>query len=180
MPGLCLWLVNQTRMKLCVLHNEHDNYAIIWHLFYNRRVLPTDNVTYRLLKRTYSVLHYNDVIIRAMASQITSLTIVYSNVYSGAEQRKHQSSESLAFGWGIHRWSVNSPHKGPVMRKMIPFDDVIMVSRGRSSVCFTYSASFTRNFIGYFFQNNSYHDIFFLLTLHLSCQIAAFTKSWKM
>ena len=63
----------------------------------------------------------------AMASQITSLTIVYSNVHSGADQRKHQSSASLAFVRGIHRWPVNSPHKGPVTRKMFPFDDVIMI-----------------------------------------------------
>ena len=61
--------------------------------------------------------HYNDVIMSAMASHITSLTIVYSTVYSGADQRKHQSSASLAFVWGIHRWPVNSPHKGPVTRK---------------------------------------------------------------
>ena len=57
-----------------------------------------------------------------MASQITSLTIVYSNVYSDADQ----SSASLAFVWGIHRGPVNSPHKWPVTRKMFPFDDVIM------------------------------------------------------
>ena len=70
--------------------------------------------------------HYNDVIMSTIASQITSLTIVYSTVYSGADQRKHQSSASLAFVRGIHRWPVNSPHKGPVTRKMFPFDDVIM------------------------------------------------------
>ena len=62
----------------------------------------------------------------AMASQITSLTIVYSTVCSSADQRKHQSSASLAFVRGIHRWPVNSPHKWPVKRKMLPFDDVIM------------------------------------------------------
>ena len=61
-----------------------------------------------------------------MTSQITSVTIVYWSVYSGADQTKHQSSASLAFVWGIHRWPVNSPHKGPVTRKMFPFDDVIM------------------------------------------------------
>ena len=61
-----------------------------------------------------------------IASQITSLTIVYSTVYSDADQRKHQSSASLAFVRGIHRGPVNSPHKGPVTRKMFPFDDVIM------------------------------------------------------
>ena len=62
----------------------------------------------------------------AMAYQITSLTVVYSTVYSVADQRKHQSSSSLAYVQGIHRWPVNSPHKGPVTRKMFPFDHVIM------------------------------------------------------
>ena len=62
----------------------------------------------------------------AIASQITSLTIVYSIVYLDADQTKHQSSASLAFVWGIHRGPVNSPHKWPVTRKMFPFDDVIM------------------------------------------------------
>ena len=62
----------------------------------------------------------------SLASQITSLKIVYSTVYSDADQRKHQSSASLAFVRGIHRGPVNSPHKGPVTRKMFPFDDVIM------------------------------------------------------
>ena len=81
------------------------------------------------LKHMASALHgshYSDVIMSAMASQITSLTIVYSSVYSGADQWKHQSSASLAFVRIIHRWPVNSPHKGPVTRKMFPFDDVIM------------------------------------------------------
>ena len=69
----------------------------------------------------------------AMASRITSLTIVYSSVYSGADQRKHQSSASLAFVRGIHR--------SPVTRKMFPFDDVIMnVSPGEFDFCIgTYS-----------------------------------------
>ena len=62
----------------------------------------------------------------AIASQITSLAIVYSIVYSNADQRKHQSSSSLAFVRGIDRGPVNSPHKWPVTRKMFPFDDVIM------------------------------------------------------
>ena len=62
----------------------------------------------------------------ARASQITSLTIVYWTVYSGADKRKHQSSAPLAFVRGIHRWPVNFPHKGPVTRKILPFDDVIM------------------------------------------------------
>ena len=74
-----------------------------------------------------TVIHYNDVIMSAMASQMTSLTIVYSTVYWGAHQRKHQSSASQAFVRGIHRWPVRSPHKWPVTRRMFPFLDVIML-----------------------------------------------------
>ena len=62
-----------------------------------------------------------------MASQITSLTIVYSTVYPGANQRKHQSPASQAFVRGIHQEPVNSPHKWPVTRKLFPFDDIIMI-----------------------------------------------------
>ena len=71
-------------------------------------------------------LHYNDVIMGTMAPQITCLTIACSIVYSGGDRRKHQSSASLAFVWGINRWPVNSPHKWPVTRKRFPFNDVIM------------------------------------------------------
>ena len=76
--------------------------------------------------KTAKQYHYNDVIMGAAASRITSLTIVYSSVYSGADQRKHQRSASLASVRRIHRWPVNSPYKGPLTRKMFPFDDVIM------------------------------------------------------
>ena len=70
--------------------------------------------------------HYGDIIMGTMASQTTSLAIVYLTVYSGADQIKHQSFASLAFVRRIHRGPVNSPHKWPVTRKMFPFDDVIM------------------------------------------------------
>ena len=80
--------------------------------------------------------HYSDVITSVMASRITSVSIVYSSVCSGADQRKHHSSASLAFMRGIHRWPANSPHKGPITRKMFPFDDVIM-----------YVGHFTKNII---------------------------------
>ena len=70
-----------------------------------------------------AVVHYSDVKMNTMASQITSLTIVYWTVNSGVDQRKHQSPALLAFVWGIHRWPVDSPHKGPVTRKMFPFDE---------------------------------------------------------
>ena len=67
-----------------------------------------------------------------MASQITSPTIVYSTVYSDADQREHQISASSAFVREIDRSPVNSPHKWPVTRKMFPFDDVIWFNVGPS------------------------------------------------
>ena len=69
-----------------------------------------------------TIFHYSDVIMSA----ITGVTSVYSTVCSRPDQRKHQSSASLAVVRGIHRWPVNSPHKGAMSRKMFPFDDVIM------------------------------------------------------
>ena len=99
---------------MATLHIDTEPSASVWHSLWYRRV-SMDTLS-----------HYNDVIMGSMASQITSLIIVYSAVYSGADQRKHQSSASLAFVRGIHRWPANSPRKGPVTRKMIPFDDVII------------------------------------------------------
>ena len=77
---------------------------------------------------SHRFVHYYDVMMSAIAPQITRLTIVYSTVYWGADQGKRQSSASLAFVRGVRRWPVNSPHKGPVTRQMFPFDDVIMTS----------------------------------------------------
>ena len=71
--------------------------------------------------------HYGDDIMSAMASQITGVSIVCSTIWSGADQRKHQSSMSLAFARGIHQWSVDSPHKVPVTRKVLLFDDISMI-----------------------------------------------------
>ena len=87
------------------------------------------------------IRHYNDVIMGAIASQITSLTIVYSTVYSDADQRRHQSSASLAFVKGIHRGPVNSPQKWPVTRKLFPFDDVIMTRFKFALFCCSYILS---------------------------------------
>ena len=64
------------------------------------------------------MMHYSDAIMCAMASQITSLTIVYSTVYSGAGHRKTPNLRVTGLCWGIHRWPVNSPHKWPVTRKI--------------------------------------------------------------
>ena len=84
---------------------------------------------------SYIKFYYSDVIMSAMASQITGISFAYSTVCSGADQRKHQSSESLYFLGGIHRRPVNSPHKRPVTRKMFPFDDVIMRASRPGKIC---------------------------------------------
>ena len=68
-----------------------------------------------------------DVIMSTNATQITGVSIVCSTLCSGADQRQHQSSASLAFVRGTPRWPVNSPHKGPVTGQMFLFDDVIIV-----------------------------------------------------
>ena len=78
---------------------------------------------YSICKCTCNI-HYSDVIMSAMTSQITGVRIVCSTVCTGADQRKHQSSASLAFV--TNRSPVNSPNKWPATCKMFPFDDVIM------------------------------------------------------
>ena len=93
-----------------------------------------------------------------MASHITSLTIVYSSIYSGTDQRKHQSSM-----WGIHRWPVNSPHKWPVTRKMFPFDDVIMfLNLNHKITPFTEMATIKTN------NSNDNNNLCDVLSNHLS------------
>ena len=82
--------------------------------------------------------HYTDVIMGMIASQITSLTIVYSTVYSDADQRKYQSSTLLAFVRGIHRRPVNSPNKWPVMRKMFPFDETTHLDQHPHNLTWNY------------------------------------------
>ena len=72
------------------------------------------------------LVHYNDVIMSAMASQITSFYDCFLHRLFGRRSKKTSSSASLAFVRGIHRSPMNSPNKGPV-RPMFPLDDVIML-----------------------------------------------------
>ena len=78
---------------------------------------------------SFRIMHYNAVIMGAMVSQITSLTIVYSTIYSRCWSKKTSKLRVPGFVRRIHRSPVNSPHKGPVTQKMFPFDDVIMYTR---------------------------------------------------
>ena len=91
-----------------------------WYLQLPSKFLATEVLVPRAYGAwNWSLLtHYSDVMVTTMASQFNSITVVYSTVYSDADQWKHQNAASLAFMRGIHRWPVNSPHKGPVTRKM--------------------------------------------------------------
>ena len=107
----------------------------------------------------FFIIHYCNVIMGAIASLITSITSVYSTIHSGADQRKHQSSASLAFVREIHRRPMNSLHKWPVTRKMFLLDDAIMSccimavyslvmdTRNTTSVCKTCVATHTWYYI---------------------------------
>ena len=103
----------------------------------------------------------------AIVSQITS-RFFYSTVYSDADQRKHQSSASLAFVWRIHQLPVNSPHKWPETRKMFPLDDVIMcnfwdehseidISSLLNAILATDPNNDYEKFKKYYHQNNDKH-----------------------
>ena len=80
------------------------------------------NMKYSWIFYQVSILHCSNVIMNAMASQINGVAIVCSNAWSGTDGRKHQRSAFLAFVRviQIHRWPVDSPHKGPVTRKCFP------------------------------------------------------------
>ena len=102
MPG---WSTYQTLRQF---GDQHDVVESLYTYIMSPRLILGANLKRAMCPMKYAhgsaVLHNNDVIKSAMASQITSLTIVYSTVSSGADQGKHQSSASLAFVWGIHRW----------------------------------------------------------------------------
>ena len=110
--GTRVWKMLASRSSMISRHCSYSTMCS-YHVFVNL-VLTIHNIC----PMAYQWGHYNDVIMGVIASEITSLTIVYSIVYSDADQRKHQSSVSLAFVRGIHRGPVNTPHKWPVTRKI--------------------------------------------------------------
>ena len=110
--------VNISRSLISLLTNQQHYDMLWWDLF--------NFYCYTTLFLSFVLLYYSDVIMGAMASQINSLTVAYSTVYSGADQRNIQSPASLTFVRDIYRLPVDSPHKGPVTREVLPFDDVIM------------------------------------------------------
>ena len=109
----------ESRTHLKSNNAQHTETETKWATFWNeifKLIFLNDNVW------NFYLNHYSDVIMSAIASQITGVSIVYSTVCSCADQRKHQSSASL----DLHRWPVISPHKGPAARKISPFDEVII------------------------------------------------------
>ena len=112
-----------THNECCHLHSS----VYMRHIWFQPHLIECKCYATLAYLRCYSCCKYSSFSMQIKKkTQITSLAIVYSNVYSGADQRKHQSPTSLAFVTEIHRSPVNSPHKWPVTRKMFPFDDVIM------------------------------------------------------
>ena len=95
--NIAIRVINQSKQCVNITTPSHDK---------SRRIFTNQNIDIdhnNDISAKYISKHYIDVIMTTMASQITSLTVVYSIVYSGADQRKHQSSASLAFVREIHR-----------------------------------------------------------------------------
>ena len=120
----------------------------IMHAFPTLLWFSTDQIYSNLwhLLHWYQSNHYSDIIMSVMASEITSVSVVYSTICLGPDHRKHQSSASLAFVWGIHWWPVNSPHKWPVTRKIschmiisvtseVTLENMGQIFQGSSCVC---------------------------------------------
>ena len=119
-----LWWYSYSNLHIYTYMYIHV-YVFIWAM-HNIRRLNID-YSHRIPSMTFVIHHNGDVTMSAMASQITGVSIVYSTSCSVANQRIHKNSASLAFVRGIHRWPVDSYQKGPVTRKMFPFDDVIKI-----------------------------------------------------
>ena len=122
---MCVIVINVDVDVIAVAQGIRASFDIFHDHYLHYPITQPGNLIPYLMPMTVQSL-FSDFTMGAIASQITSLTIVYLTVYSDADQRKHQSSASLAFVRGIHRWPVNSPNKWPVTRKMFPYDDVIM------------------------------------------------------
>ena len=122
-----MWNIKILRSKLelylfWIFHNFCINFPYRLNLYIASIVSFWINYVWCTPPSSWSLQWHHDE-----RDKITSVAIVCSTIYSGADQRKHQTSASLAFVRGIHRWPVNSPHKVPVTRKMLPFDNVIML-----------------------------------------------------
>ena len=133
-PGACapanlrIWQEAHCEMTNC----HYDMISYIYTYTKNNENRMSTSCQFLCLKSTTfdkDWFHYNDVIIGAMASQFTSLRL-FTQPFINAQIKK-KISKLRVTGLcvrGIHRWPMNSTHKGPVAPRMFPFDDVIMQS----------------------------------------------------
>ena len=103
----------------------------------------------------------------AVEAQIASVSIVCWPVGSGTDQRKNQSVASLAFVRRIHRWPMNSPHKGPVTRKMFSFNDVIMLFLSSGQLCNAFTPQLFLNYLPFKSGGKVYWSYQFSFIRHL-------------
>ena len=114
--SLTYWLNNKSAALFCVSSKTRNVWINLGHVLHP--------YTYKCKRTRHAVaMHKSDVIMSAMASQIISVSIVWSTACSGADQL--QNSASLAFVRGIHRSQVDSPHKEASNAERFPFDDII-------------------------------------------------------
>ena len=112
-----------------------------------------------------------------MASQITSLTVVYSTVYSDADKKQTSKLCVTGLSVGNSPGPVNSPHKGPVTQKMFPFEDVIMWRGYEHHLVYeTHRAKFVDVSVQLMNASNptmlkSYYNINYLVLTHFEAQI---------
>ena len=133
--GIFMTLIMELETGKCQQKNIIIIFPGIWRWHILPRIPQWHHFKYHKVTRDLLIVltsfcllekHYSNVLMSALASQITGVSIVFSIVCSGADQRKHQSSASLALVREIHWWPVVSPHKGSVTRKMFTLDDIIM------------------------------------------------------
>ena len=121
---LTVWIVSDITRNIGLWYHDCLVYYVIFYCQYRCTMCGSVMQTKSHLRK---LLYMQDThMLITIASQITDISIIYSTVCSGADQGKIQSSASLAFVRGIHRWPVISPQKGSVTRKMFPFEGVIM------------------------------------------------------
>ena len=123
-PSMLIWWFS---------HILRSSFDYIWK-FVNTDFLSASEVA---LNDTHekTALHYSDIMMGAIASQITSPTIFYSTDYSDAEQRKRQTPRHWPLCGEFLPGTGEFPHKWPVTRKMFPFDDVIMIKHNNAQTC---------------------------------------------
>ena len=119
----------------------HHNITLLSHWNWGSNTRYLSSILLWQWEHWLQKMHYSDAILSAMASQITGVSMVSSTVFPGAYQRKHQCSASLALVREIHRWPLNSPHKGPITKEMFPFDDVIMECDVKNDIDFLSTAT---------------------------------------